>query len=226
MNMNPEYWTEATQHLSAKCTTMGGIIATYAGEQLAARGDAFFTLARAIAGQQISVKAANSIWLRLEAAMKTKPAKKAKPGPCSLIPSASSGQVTPQAILKLTEEELRAIGFSGQKIKYLKSLAQYFLDHPRPDWNAMSDEEVIQFLIPIKGIGRWTAEMFLIFHLLRPDVYPLDDIGLQKGVEKHFNQGKKMTRAQLIKIGKRWAPYRSVATWYLWRSLDPVPVEY
>jgi DNA-3-methyladenine glycosylase II len=215
----PHYWEAAKKHLSAKDAVMKGIISNYKGEALRkVTDDIFHTLARAIVGQQISVKAADTIWGRfvtiashaaLDAASKKTPRQaRGVQVPC------------PTKTLKLKDDDLRAIGFSAQKVKYIKSVAEFCLQHDGK-WHD-DDEEVIKHLTAIKGVGRWTAEMFLIFYLQRPDVFPLGDIGLLKAIEKHYGT----PRAKAKKHSKDWHPYRSVATWYLWRSLDPVPVEY
>ncbi len=185
---------------------MGEIIARYEGEFLQGRGDAFFTLCRAIVGQQISVKAADAIWARLEAHVQP---------------------FEPEAMQEADHEALRGLGLSRQKVAYLNAIADHFMAHniAHGYWSDMSDEEAIKDLTSIKGIGRWTAEMFLIFHLLRADVFPIDDIGLQKGILTHYSPD--YSRADMKQLAAdKWAPWRSVATWYLWRSLDPVPVEY
>ena len=170
-------------------------------------GDPFGTLARSIVGQQISVKAADSVWARLVTAL---PA------------------VTPQGVLMLDAAALRACGLSVRKVEYLGDLARHFVDGQIhvSRWDAMSDDEIIAELTAVRGIGVWTAEMFLIFNQMRPDVFPLDDIGLQRAVALHYFDGQRPLRRQLAEFGERWRPWRSVATWYLWRSLDPVPVEY
>lgn len=208
VNRIPPYWQQAKDALSAADPVMGGIIAAYEGETLVGKGDPFLTLARAIVGQQISVKAADAVWNRLESGL--------------------GGLVTPPPVIASSEEVLRAHGLSRQKAAYLIDLARYFHEerHTVENWNEMSDEELIASLTSIRGIGRWTAEMFLIFHLLRADVFPVDDIGLQKAVWKHYFDGEKQPLKTLRQHGGQWRPWRSVATWYLWRSLDPVPVEY
>lgn len=205
--ITPPFWQEACTHLSTADPVMAGIIQSYAGETLSGRGDPFLTLARAIVGQQISVKAAEAVWNRLALGVV---------------------DVTPEAIFASSEETLRGFGLSRMKVAYLNDLARYFTEeaHTIRHWPDMSDEELIKSLSSIHGIGRWTAEMFLIFHLLRPDVFPVDDIGLQKAVWKHYFGGEKQPLKTLRAHGALWQPYRSVATWYLWRSLDPVPVEY
>ena len=171
------------------------------------RGEPFMTLARAICGQQISVKAAQSVWNRIVVC-------------CS--------EVTPENVLAVNRKKLRACGLSDRKTEYIADLAQHFVAgkiHAR-DWPQMSDEEIIAELTDVRGIGRWTAEMFLMFNLLRPDVFPLDDLGLRKGICVAYFRGRKVALSTMRKLGERWRPWRSVATWYLWRSLDPVPVEY
>ena len=186
---------------------MGALIVRYKGLTLSSRGDAFQTLARSIVGQQISVKAAQSVWDRFAAAV---------------------GDMQPKRVLRLSVEELRACGLSGQKVNYLRDLSARFaegaIDVGR--WHDMDDEALIEELTEVKGIGRWTAEMFLIFYLTRPDVFPLADIGLQRAMELHYNKGRKLSDRRITTLGRLWSPWRSVATWYLWRSLDPGPVEY
>ena len=205
--MTTKYWRKAVRALSASDPVMARIIASHPGSSLCSRGDPFGTLARSIVGQQISVKAADSVWTRLAAALST---------------------VTPQRVLSLDADALRACGLSVRKVEYLGDLARHFVDGEIhvSRWDAMSDDEIIAELTAVRGIGVWTAEMFLIFNLLRPDVFPLDDIGLQRAVALHYCAGERPTRRQLAAFGERWRPWRSVATWYLWRSLDPVPVAY
>jgi len=172
-----------------------------------ARGDAFLTLARAIVGQQISVKAAQSVWNRVLALVL---------------------EMTPEKVLAQERPRLRACGLSDRKVEYIADLAQHFADGTVhvARWPQMPDEEVIAELVQVRGIGRWTAEMFLMFNLMRPDVLPLDDLGLQKGIRLSYFKGRKISLKRMRKLGESWRPYRSVATWYLWRSLDPLPVEY
>lgn len=206
--LTPAYWHEATATLSKADPVLGKIIASYHGETLVGKGDPFLTLARAIVGQQISVKAADAVWKKLETGL--------------------GGSVIPAIVLEGTEESLRGFGLSRQKVLYLQDLARYFHEkrHTIENWDEMSDEELIASLVSIRGIGRWTAEMFLIFHLMRADVFPVDDLGLQKAVFLHYFGSEKQPLKTLRQHGELWRPYRSVATWYLWRSLDPVPVEY
>lgn len=204
---HPPYWEEAKTHLRKKDKTLKKIIDTYEGELLVTKGDAFFTLARAIVGQQISVKAADSIWKRLNDAI---------------------GKMKPENMIAAPVDVLRACGLSGSKVTYLQSLAHHFITSKKTikHWPSMDDTAIIKELTSIKGIGQWTAEMFLIFHLGRPDIFPVADLGVLKAIYRHYNQSDKMPLADVRAIADRWSPYRSVATWYLWRSLDPVPVEY
>jgi DNA-3-methyladenine glycosylase II len=205
--MKPDYWDGAKRSLARRDPVMAAIIRSRPRVHLVRRGEAFMTLARAIVGQQISVKAAQSVWDRVAACV---------------------GEVTPAGVLARTPRSLRACGLSDRKTEYIVDLARRFdrgLVHPQR-WPAMSDEEVIADLVQVRGIGRWTADMFLIFNLLRPDVFPLDDLGLQAALRRHYCNGRQASLARMRRLGAQWAPWRSVATWYLWRSLDPLPVEY
>src|ERR1044071_1486636 len=205
--MKPEYWDGAKRALARRDPVMAAIMRAHPKIFLVRRGEPFMTLARAIVGQQISVKAAQSVWDRVVAC---------------------AGAVTPQAILARPRPLLRACGLSDRKTEYIADLAQHFADgsiHVHR-WPEMSDEAIIAELVEVRGIGRWTAEMFLIFSLLRPDVFPLDDLGLQKGIRVAYFSNRKVALSTMRRIGERWRPWRSAATWYLWRSLDPVPVEY
>jgi len=205
--MKPEYWDRAKRALARKDPVMAAIMRAHPKVFMMPRGEPFFTLARAICGQQISVKAAQSVWNRVVACC---------------------GAVDPKAVLSRKRTELRACGLSDRKVEYIADLAQHFADgriHVHK-WPAMDDEAIIAELTEVRGIGRWTAEMFLMFNLLRPDVFPLDDLGLRKGIYLAYHRGKKVSLNTLRRRGETWRPWRSVATWYLWRSLDPVPVEY
>ena len=203
----PDYWAQATRELAERDDVLRALVGRFQGLALGSRGDAFSTLARSIVGQQISVKAAQSVWDRL---------------------SDRLGTVTPVSLSRSRKPTLRGCGLSGQKAGYLKDLAGKFLDGTLDpgSWNALDDEALILEMTQVKGIGRWTAEMFLMFHLARPDVLPLADLGLQRAMRLHYNHGRALSDARMRKIGAAWAPWRSVATWYLWRSLDPIPVEY
>lgn len=211
--MKPAYWDAAVRALEHGDPVMRKLIAAHPGIHLARRGDPFTTLARAIVGQQISVKAAESIWNRFVLAAK------GEGNPVHLDATRVS---------RMRVATLRKAGFSENKAIYVRDLARHFADGKLDPsaWPALDDEALILRLTDVKGIGRWTAEMFLIFHEMRADVFPVDDIGLQKGVAMHYHDGARMTPKVLREFGVRWAPYRSVATWYLWRALDPIPVEY
>jgi DNA-3-methyladenine glycosylase II len=209
----PHYWEDAARALAARDPVLATLISAYPGIHLTRRGDPFTTLARAIVGQQISVKAAQAIWERLVKA-------------CSN--GAAGPKLDPSLVQRKRIRTLRACGLSGPKAEYIRDLAKHFVS-TRLDpntWPALDDEALIEALVDVKGIGRWTAEMFLMFHEMRADVLPVDDIGLQKAVARHYFNGERPTLAELRAFGDRWRPYRSVATWYLWRSLDPIPVEY
>ena len=203
----PDYWQAACTHLSRKDRVMKKLIPQYGTACLESRGDAFVTLARSIVGQQISVKAAQSVWERFAALPRS---------------------MTPQAVRNLTTEAMRGAGLSARKVEYLHDLALHFGENRLhvTDWDSMDDEAVIKELVAIRGIGRWTAEMFLIFHLMRPNVLPLDDMGLINGISRNYFSGEPVSRHDIRELAQAWEPYRSVATWYIWRSLDPVPVAY
>ena len=209
--VTPDYWDEACKHLAKRDRVMRKLIPQLGEGRLQSRGDAFTTLARSIVGQQISVKAAQSVWDRFIALMPSGPA-----------------HVQPGGVLALTTECMRGAGLSGRKVEYLSDLALHFQSEQVhvQQWQQMDDEAIIDELVAIRGIGRWTAEMFLIFHLMRPNVLPLDDLGLIKGISVNYFSGEPVSRAEAREVGDAWAPFRSVATWYIWRSLDPLPVDY
>ncbi len=203
----PAYWEEACSHLARKDRVMKRLIPQFGDACLQSRGDAFTTLARSIVGQQISVKAAQSVWDRF---------------------ARLTRRMTPADVLKLKVDDMRAAGLSARKVEYLVDLALHFDSgavHVR-EWAKMDDEAIIAELVAIRGIGRWTAEMFLIFHLLRPNVLPLDDVGLINGISKNYFSGDPVSRSDAREVAAAWNPYCSVATWYIWRSLDPLPVAY
>jgi DNA-3-methyladenine glycosylase II len=211
VDVTPPYWDDACRHLSKRDRVMKKLIPRFGEVRLQCRGDAFTTLARSIVGQQISVKAAQSVWDRFAALAPDQPYR-----------------IQPSAVLALDPLQMRAAGLSVRKVEYLVDLAAHFESGAVhvPQWQQMDDEAIIDELVAIRGIGRWTAEMFLIFHLMRPNVLPLDDVGLIKGISVNYFSGEPVSRAEARELGDAWAPYRSVATWYLWRSLDPLPVDY
>jgi DNA-3-methyladenine glycosylase II len=207
----PDYWDDARRHLARRDRVLKKLIPQFGEARLQSRGDAFTTLARSIVGQQISVKAAQSVWDRFAATVGGLPTR-----------------LAPDAVLAAPVPSLREAGLSARKAEYLQDLARHFdggLVHVA-QWKGMDDEAIIDELVAIRGIGRWTAEMFLIFHLMRPDVLPLDDLGLLKGISLNYFSGEPVSRAEAREVGEGWAPFRSVATWYIWRSLDPLPVDY
>jgi DNA-3-methyladenine glycosylase II len=203
----PDFWEDACKHLMKKDRVMKRLIPQFKDSSLQTRGDAFVTLARSIVGQQISVKAAQTVWDRF-----------------AVLPK----KMTPRNVLKLKVDDMRAAGLSARKVEYLVDLSLSFDNNSLTlqRWDAMDDEEIIAQLVAIRGIGRWTAEMFLIFHMLRPNVLPLDDVGLINGISRNYFSGEAVSRSDAREVAAAWAPYCSVATWYIWRSLDPAPVAY
>lgn len=200
-------WAAARDGLSARDPVMADLIRRFPFDGLVSRGAPFETLLRAIVGQQISVRAADAIWARLSAIAQTG---------------------SPASLLALDEAALRTAGLSGRKVAYVQDLARHFADG-RIDpacFDALADDEIIRLLSAVHGIGRWTAEMFLIFNLVRHDVWPVDDIGLQKAVQQAYGLPDRPVGKVLMAHGERFRPWRTVACWYLWRSLDPVEVMY
>ena len=194
----------ATKELSRNDPVIMKIIKLYSGDKMQLKNNAFLTLVRSVVGQQISVKAADSVWKKLEELCRE----------C----------IEPERIKSFSEDELRSAGLSRSKANYIQNIAKS--DILEVDWSNLDDEEAINLLCKIKGIGRWTAEMFLIFHLARPNILPLGDIGLIKAIELNYNNGEKMSKEELEAYRQKWSPWCTVATWYLWRSLDPIPVNY
>lgn len=203
----PDYWDKACADLVKRDRIMKKLIPRFGQVHLVSRGEPFVTLARSVVGQQISVKAAEAVWQRVLAA-------------CP--------DCAPQRVVALGQERLAACGLSKRKAEYILDLSRHFVDGSvsAQAWSGMDDEAVIADLTQIRGIGRWTAEMFLIFNLLRPDVLPLDDVGLLRAISVNYFSGEPVTRSEAREVAANWQPWRTVATWYLWRSLDPVPVAY
>jgi DNA-3-methyladenine glycosylase II len=203
----PAWWPQACHELAAGDEVMERLIAQFDGSVLQTRGAPFETLMRAIIGQQISLAAAATIWRRLSVCVD---------------PS------RPESVLSASVESLRQAGLSVRKTEYVRDLAQNFVSGMLdPQKLALQDDDlVISELTAVHGIGRWTAEMFLMFNLVRPDVWPVDDIGLQRAVAKLYYQGVRIPLGDLRMLGERWRPWRTVASWYLWRSLDAVEVQY
>jgi len=201
----PPYWAEAKAELMRRDRIMNKLIPQFGDMHLRGHPDPFTTLARSIVGQQVTVKAAEAAWTRLR----------------TLCP-----KLTPAQVLKAGPEALGACGLSKRKTEYILDLADHFkARRVHADlWSEMDDEAVIAELVQIRGITRWTAEMFLIFNLLRPNVLPLDDAGLIQGISQNYFSGEPVSRSDAREVAANWEPWRTVATWYLWRSLDPIPV--
>ena len=197
----PAYWQEACADLMKRDRILRKIIPAYGPAHLASRGDPFVTLARSIVGQQISVKAAQSVWERVVDA-------------CP--------KLVPAQFLRAGQEKLAGCGLSKRKAEYILDLADHFRNGTLhvAKWAEMEDEDVIAELTQIRGIGRWTAEMFLMFNLMRPNVLPLDDIGLINAISQNYFSGEPVTRSEAREVAANWEPWRTVATWYMWRSLD------
>jgi DNA-3-methyladenine glycosylase II len=203
----PEYWDKACADLVKRDRILKKLIPKFGPVHLINRDDPFTTLARSVVGQQISVRAAQAIWERVETA-------------CA--------KLAPQQFIKLGHEKLQACGLSKRKSEYILDLAQHFVSGALhvDTWTSMEDEAVIGELTQIRGIGRWTAEMFLIFNLSRPNVLPLDDLGLIQAISVNYFSGEPVTRSEAREVAANWEPWRTVATWYMWRSLDPIPADH
>lgn len=204
----PHYWDEAAAALVERDRILRRIIPQYPDDALAPPGAPFVTLARALIGHQSSVKAADAAWARFTA-------------DCGRNP-------TPRAVLQLAEHDATLAGLPKRKAEYIVDLATHFAEKKvQPArWADMDDEAVVAELCAIRGIGRWTAEMFLIFNLQRPDVLPLDDSRLLKAISLHYFSGEPVSRFEAREVAQAWAPWRTVATWFLWRSLDPAALQY
>ena len=202
-----DYWPIATRELAQRDGVMARLILSYPNSVMSSRGQPFYTLVRSVVGQQISVKAADSIWARF----------------VLLVP-----KVTPKHVLVQSMDSLRSVGLSARKAEYIHAIAEFFVQKRvgQAYWEQRTDNEIIEELSSIRGIGRWTAEMFLMFTLLRPNVFPVDDIGLLRGLEKNYHGARVTPSVARAVYFERFSPCASVATWYLWRSLDPVEVRY
>jgi DNA-3-methyladenine glycosylase II len=201
----PGYWDKAKKELSEKDEKLSELIKKYKNLELVSRGDLFYTLIRSIIGQQISVKAASTVWSRL---------------------TEKVGEIKPENILSQEFEDLRKCGLSQRKVEYVIGIAESWGTYSKYQWEEMDDEVLIEKLIQLRGVGRWTAEMILIFTLLRPDVFPIGDIGMIRGIEKSYNSGVRMSNDELYALSEKWKPWRTVACCYMWRTVDPEPVEY
>jgi DNA-3-methyladenine glycosylase II len=208
MKKPPSYWNSAKKTLSKRDPVLKKIIKKFNKGFLTTRKDPFFSLCRTIVGQQISTKAADSIWLKFEKKCKKK--------------------IIPKNILKLSSSTLRSVGLSRQKISYLKNISKSFNNKyfNIVDLKKMNDEQAINYITQLKGLGIWSAQMFLMFNLNRPDIFPTKDIGLIRAISKNYKTSYPPSERFLNKISKMHSGYRSVFTWYMWRSIDPVDVEY
>ena len=208
MKRPPFYWKQAKRILSRRDPVLRKIIKKYKKGFLTTRNNPFFSLCRTIVGQQISTKAADSIWYKFE--------KKCKK------------RIIPNTVLKLSSRTLKSAGLSRQKVSYLKNIAKNFRNRSFSvrELKKMNDENAISYITKLKGLGVWSAEMFLMFNLNRPDIFPIKDIGLLRAISKNYKTSYPPSKRFLDKISKLHAGYRTVFTWYMWRSIDPADVEY
>ena len=208
MRQSPIYWFKAKKKLSKNDPILRKIIKKYKKGFLTTRNNPFFSLCRTIIGQQISTKAADSIWSKFQ-------------GKCN-------NKINPKTILKTSNQKLKSAGLSRQKISYLKNIAKAFNNKsfdPKV-LKKLNDEKAIEYITKLKGLGVWSAEMFLMFNLNRPDIFPTKDIGLLRAISKNYKKPYPPSKKFLDKISSMHAGYRTVLTWYMWRSIDPVDVEY
>ena len=208
MKRVPVYWRRAKSVLSKRDPTLRKIIKKHKRGFLTTKNDPFFSLCRTIVGQQISTKAADSIWSKFE--------------------NKCGKRIVPKKVLKLSSQNLKSAGLSRQKVSYLKNIAKAFKNRSFDikKLKKMNDDEAISYITKLKGLGIWSAEMFLMFNLNRPDIFPTKDIGLLRAISQNYKTSYPPSRKFLNKISKLHAGYRTVSTWYFWRSIDPGDVEY
>ena len=208
MNNPPKYWYKAKKILSKRDPIIKKIIKKYSKGYLTSRKDPFYSLCRTIIGQQISTRAADSIWSKFEIKCKKK--------------------IIPIIVLKLTPQTLKSAGLSRQKISYLKNISKSFQDKSfdMKILKKMNDDLAIEYITKLKGLGIWSAQMFLMFNLNRPDIFPIKDIGLIRAISKNYKTSYPPSKRFLKKISNLHSGYRTIFTWYMWRSIDPVDVEY
>ncbi|HIK87291.1 MAG TPA: DNA-3-methyladenine glycosylase 2 family protein [Alphaproteobacteria bacterium] len=206
-NKKADWWEQAVFYLSNNDPIMKNIINNHNEDYLQSRDDPFNALCRTIIGQQISVKAAASIWNKFATGTKN---------------------INPKNVIKYGNNNIRKCGISNKKVEYIIGLSNFFIKNPDSVnlWKKMDDKSIIKELCQLKGIGPWSAEIFLMFCLLRPDVLPLGDLGLRRAVGKNYLNTFDPTYEEVEKVAKKWIPYRSAATWFLWKSIDPIPVAY
>ena len=208
MSKQPPYWNNAKKYLSKKDSRMKKLIKNYSNAHLTTRKNVFFSLCKSIIGQQISVAAANSVFLKFK--------------------KKCNGGINPKNVNSLNYYELKKCGLSKQKVKGIKELSKKFLDksfNPKII-SKMNDEEAIEYLSQLRQIGRWSAEMILLFTFNRSNIWPIQDIGLLRAISKNFNKKYLPPKKFVSELKKRYSPYCSVATWYLWRSIDNEPIQY
>ena len=208
MTKKPRYWNVAVKYLSSKDVVMKKLIKKYDDKILTTRGDIFFSLCKSIIGQQISVAAADSVFSKFKKVCR--------------------GKIKPHIVNNKTFSQLKKCGLSKQKVKGIKDLAKRTLNKTfKPNLiKKMTDEEAIEYLSDLRQIGRWSAEMILLFTFNRSNIWPLQDIGLLRAISKNYNKKYFPPKIFLNKLYKRFTPYCSVATWYLWRSIDNEPIQY
>ena len=205
---NPDYWQDSLQYLTSADKTLGDVISQHKDYSITSRGEAYETLLRAIVGQQISVKAAASVWNKIVDLIKI---------------------IEPNKILSTNKEKLKLCGLSKQKTQYILNISEHFKINNIIDdtyWEERTYLSVYEELITIKGIGPWTAEMFGMFYLLEKDIFPLKDVGILRAMYQLYNNGERIDIDKIVKISDTWKPYRSVACWFLWRSIDSEEVLY
>jgi DNA-3-methyladenine glycosylase II len=205
---NPAYWQDSLQYLTSADKTLGDVISQHKDYSITARGEAYETLLRAIVGQQISVKAAASVWNKIVDLIKI---------------------IEPNKVLSTSKEKLKLCGLSKQKTQYILNISEHFKINNIIDdtyWEERTYLSVYEELITIKGIGPWTAEMFGMFYLLEKDIFPLKDVGILRAMYQLYNNGERIDIDKIVKISDTWKPYRSVACWFLWKSIDSEEVLY
>ncbi len=204
----PTYWKQALNELSQKDKILAKIIANNSKQKLTSKGDAFLTLVRSVVGQQISIQAAASIWQKMES---------------------SVSKVAYKNFLRLSLEKMASFGLSKQKVSYIQNIAEHFQKNKINNsyyWQGRDYKNIFDELVQIKGIGPWTIEMFAIFYLLEPDIFPIKDLGIMRAMNNLYNKGKPLEVEQVLAISKKWKPWRTVASFFMWNSIDSDIVDY
>jgi len=204
----PAYWQQSKEFLTHTDPKLAKLILEHQQYSISSRGEALETLLRSIVGQQISVQAAASVWGKLEKKI---------------------GKIKPENVILMSFEELKSCGLSKQKVQYIINICNHFINFSIKDhlyWVNRSFESIYDELITIKGVGPWTAEMFGMFYLLEKDIFPIKDIGIIRAMNQIYGEGKPLSLEKIIAISETWRPYRSVACWFLWRSIDSEEVLY